>query len=198
MTVWNVRSAYATWLGEIDDLEGAKKAWQAAKDVFADVNGAQQIVGMAEASLKGIEQIGHDPTEFPDDAKDLDGKLVTLADFKGKVLLIDFWATWCGPCRAEMPNVVRAYERFHDKGFEIVGISHDRPHEADKVREFVTAKKMPWRQVYYPDEHNKVATAYEVNGIPHTVLIGRDGKIIRVGLRGDGLQKALEKLFPTK
>jgi len=193
--LWGAYSGYAAMLADAGDVEGAKKQYQAAKDAMSSIPAVNQ---MAESAIKDLDLIGKEPTPFPDDAKDLDGKVVTLADFKGKVLLIDFWATWCGPCRAEMPNVIKQYEKWHAKGFEIVGISLDKPGDTDKVKAFTTDKKMPWRQVYYPAEHNKVAEAYEVSGIPHTVLIGKDGKVIKAGLRGEGLAKALEKIFGGK
>jgi thiol-disulfide isomerase/thioredoxin len=194
-TMWGAYVGYATMLADANDIEGAKKQYQAAKDAMS---GIPQVNALAEAAIKGLDEIGKDATAFPEDAKDLDGKVVTLGDFKGKVLLIDFWATWCGPCRAEMPNVIKAYEKYHAKGFEIVGITLDRPGDTDKVKKFITDKKMPWRQVYYPADHNKVAEAYEVSGIPHTVLVGKDGKVIRAGLRGESLLKTLEGLFGAK
>ena len=195
--LWNAYSGYALMLAEANDVEGAKKQYQAAKDAMSNVRGVNEA---AEAALKDLDLIGKEPEAFPEDAKDLDGKVVKLGDFKGKVLLIDFWATWCPPCRAEMPNVIQAYEKFHAKGFEIVGISLDYPLPTgtETVKTFITEKKMPWRQVYYSDEPNKVAELYGYHSIPQTMLIGKDGKVIKTGLRGEALQKALAKLFDAK
>ncbi len=194
-SLWSAYTGYAAMLAEANDIEGAKKQYQAAKDAMS---GIPQVNQLAEAAIKDLDLIGTEPAAFPDDAKDLDDKLVSLADFKGKVLLIDFWATWCGPCRVEMPNVIKAFEKFHAKGFEIVGISLDRPGDTEKVKEYVAQKKIGWRQVYYSDVPNKVSELYEVHGIPHTILIGKDGKVIKTGLRGEALQKTLEKLFAAK
>lgn len=188
-------AAYADFLLNLGDLDGAKTAYQSAKDALAGVGGAAEVI---QPMIEGLEQIGKDPTALPETAKDLDGKAVTLDEFKGKVVLIDFWATSCGPCRAEMPNVIQTYKKFHDQGFEVLGVTLDRPNEAAKVKEFITAKHMPWRQIYYPSGDNEVATAYGVQGIPHTVLIGRDGKILRVGLRGDALPRVVAKALGGK
>ena len=188
-------SAYADYLVDQNDLQGAKDAYQACKDKFATHEASGQIAGLVEGWAKNLELIGLDAIAFPTNAKDLDGKPVTLADFKGKVLLIDFWATWCGPCRAEMPNVIKAYGKYHAKGFEVLGISLDRPNDVEKLKSYIKEKGMPWRQVHYSEGQNDVATAYGVEGIPHTVLVGGDGKVIRIGLRGPALEKALERLF---
>lgn len=197
-TVFGAYVGYADWLLDLDDVAGAKGAYEKLKDAYSSHPASGQISQLAEGFLKNLESIGQDATAFPDTAKDLEGKPVTVGDFKGKVLLIDFWATWCGPCRAEMPNVIKAYKRYHDKGFEVLGISLDRPGDLQKLKDYVREKAMPWRQVYYGDGPNAVAEAYGVEGIPHTVLIDKDGKVIRVGLRGDALQTKLEKLFGGK
>jgi thiol-disulfide isomerase/thioredoxin len=188
-------SSYADYLVDQNDLEGAKAACQAAKDKFASHEASSQIAGLVEGWAKNLEMIGTDAIEIPANAKDLEGKPVTLADYKGKVVLIDFWATWCGPCRAEMPNVIKAYTKYRAKGFEVLGISLDRPGDVEKLKSYIKDKAMPWRQVHYSEGPNDVATAYGVEGIPHTVLVGADGKVIRIGLRGPGLEKALAKLF---
>jgi thiol-disulfide isomerase/thioredoxin len=121
---------------------------------------------------------------------DLNGKPVSLEDYKGKVLLIDFWATWCGPCREEMPNVVKAYKKYYDQGFDIIGISLDETKNA--VTSYIKANDMPWRQIY--DGKNfktENAVRYKVAGIPLTVLVGKDGKIAAVNARGRKLDAAI-------
>jgi thiol-disulfide isomerase/thioredoxin len=190
----NVFSSYAEFLVDADDIPAAKAIWQKLKDFYAGAEFSGQVAQLAEGQMKPLESIGQPATPIPDTAKDLDGKPVTIEDFKGKILMIDFWATWCGPCRAEMPNVIAAYRKYHDKGFEILGVSLDRPGDVQKVKDFIHEKSMPWRQVHYAGE-NAVATAYGVEGIPHTVLIDREGKVIRVGLRGEALQKKLAELL---
>ncbi len=125
--------------------------------------------------------------------KDLDGKAVSLAEYQGKVLLLDFWATWCGPCVAELPNVIAAYDKYHAEGFEIVGISLDQQNSREKVVKFTQDKKMSWRQIYdgkYWQADN--AVAFGIQAIPFTLLIGKDGKIAAVGARGEALAPAIE------
>jgi thiol-disulfide isomerase/thioredoxin len=135
---------------------------------------------------------------FPDfDEKDLDGKPLAIANYKGKIVLVDFWATWCGPCVAELPNVLEAYQKYHDKGFEIVGISLD----SDKARlaSFLQTKKMPWRQYFDGKQwENKLAGKYGINSIPSTFLLDREGKIIAKNLRGEALDTELAKALESK
>lgn len=130
--------------------------------------------------------------EFPGiEGKALDGAAVSTAAFKGKVVLVDFWATFCPPCRDEIPRVLAAYEKYHAKGFEVLAVSLDQ-NEAD-LKKFVEEKKLPWPQIY--EGADAIAEKFGIESIPSTYLLGTDGKIIAVGLRGEALAQKLEELF---
>ena len=127
---------------------------------------------------------------------DPEGKEIALSDYagKGKIVLVDFWASWCGPCRAEMPNVVKAYNRFKDKGFEIVGVSFDRNKEA--WLKGIKDLGLPWPQMSdVKGWDSEGAKAYAISGIPHTVLIDKDGTILARDLRAEELQAKLAELL---
>ena len=125
-----------------------------------------------------------------------EGKSVKLSDFvgKGKVVLVDFWASWCGPCRREMPNLVEAYKHYKGKNFEIVGVSLDQNDEAWKNA--IKQLNITWPQMsdlkYWECEG---ARLYAVSSIPHTVLIDAEGTIIARGLHGEGLQEKLAEVL---
>jgi len=194
-TVMAAWSYWAQWLTESGDLEGAKNAWRGLKGVLGSTPDAVPIVRMADGELAALEQIGKEARALPPDTKDLDGRPLSLAELKGQVVLLDFWATWCGPCVKELPALLDAYERFHAKGFEIVGVSIDGLNSEARVREFLAAQGVPWRTIYDPSGRNPVQQTYGVSGIPHTVLVGRDGRVVKIGLRGKDLAKALSKLL---
>ena len=125
--------------------------------------------------------------------KAVDGREVDLAAMKGKVVLIDFWATWCGPCVAELPHVLETYEKLHPKGFEIVGISFDQDKEA--LESFVKGKKMAWPQFFDGEGWgNQFGKQFGINSIPAMWLVGKDGKLRELNARG-GLTERVEKLL---
>jgi peroxiredoxin len=128
---------------------------------------------------------------------DPEGKPVSLESFRGKYLLVDFWASWCGPCRQENPNIVRTYEKFKGNNFEILGVSLDN--NKDKWLKAIQDDQLTWAQVsdlkYWK---NAVAVQYGVQSIPANFLLDKEGKIIAKGLRGPALEQALEKILAPK
>ena len=126
---------------------------------------------------------------------DIEGKPVKLSDYTGKgYLLLDFWASWCQPCRRENPNIVKAYEQFHDRGFDILGVSLDRTREA--WLKAIEQDTLPWHHVselkYWDSEPARI---YGIRSIPNNVLIAPDGNIVARKLRGDDLINTLNELL---
>lgn len=142
-------------------------------------------------AMKGIS-IGGEAPDFSQATPE--GAELSLSDLRGKIVLVDFWASWCGPCRRENPNVVRLYNRYKDQGFEILGVSLDR--DRDRWLKAIDADKLTWRHVSdLKGWSNSVAKMYGVRSIPHTILLDAEGKVIARNLRGESLARKLEELF---
>jgi thiol-disulfide isomerase/thioredoxin len=174
-----------------EDVEQGIKLLEQLKRDFPETERAQGV-DQEVAVLKKQAELAVGKT-FPDfQEKDLEGKPLSIGNYKGKVLLVDFWATWCGPCIAELPHVLATYEKHHRDGFEILGISLDS--ERDKLTSFIKERKMGWAQ-YFDGQgwKTKLAQEYGVNSIPATYLLDRDGKIIAKDLRGEALEQAVAK-----
>jgi thiol-disulfide isomerase/thioredoxin len=131
--------------------------------------------------------------------KTLTGGELDWASYRGKVVLVDFWATWCGPCVAELPNVKECYEKYHEKGFDVVGISLDQGR--DVLEKFVQKEKLPWTQLFDDDVQkgegwsHPMVRYYGIDAIPAAILLDKEGKVVSMAARGEDLPKLVEKLL---
>ena len=142
------------------------------------------------------ELIGKPVTDFS--ATDLDGNPISLQDYRGKVVLLDFWAVWCGFCINEMPNLKRVYDTYKDQGFDIIGVSLDD--EASELRDYLKENNIQWRQIYSGERwtDDPLAQQYEITGVPEQWLIDRDGKLITHKARGEKLEQLVVEALKNK
>ena len=135
-------------------------------------------------------------SKFVDFVVEYDGKTTRFSDYvgKGQYVLVDFWASWCGPCRAEIPNLIAAYNKYKDKGLEVVGIAAwDKPEDTQKA---IGEEKIPYPQII---NSQQIATdLYGITGIPEIILFAPDGTILKRGLRGENIEKTLAEIFKDK
>lgn len=181
---------------------------QGAVGYYPEASDLEPILNLLSPELKATKQgkayadmipklklvaLGAQAPEFAQNDKD--GKAIAVSSFKGKYLLIDFWASWCGPCRAENPNVVKAYNQFKDKNFTILGVSLDRPDGRDAWLKAIEKDGLAWTQVTdLKFWGNEAAALYGVRAIPQNFLLDPNGKIIGKNLFGSELVNKLAKV----
>jgi thiol-disulfide isomerase/thioredoxin len=152
-------------------------------------------VAQIESDYKSFIQFNKDNIAPEIALENPKGKVMKLSELRGKYVLIDFWASWCGPCRRENPNVVRLYQKYKDENFDIFSVSLDK--DKDKWIRAIEADGLVWENhvsdLKYWD--SEVVSTYQFQGIPHTVLIDPEGKMIASKLRGESLERKLKEIF---
>lgn len=159
-----------------------------------------QMVGSKINAIKkqneglAMLEVGKEAPDFT--APDTDGNPLSLYKIRGKATIIDFWASWCAPCRRENPNVVKVYEKYHDKGLEIISVSLDKPGQKDKWLKAIEDDKLNWHHVsnlqYFQDP---VAQQYNIQSIPATYILDAEGKIVAKSLRGQALEDKIAEML---
>ncbi len=159
----------------------------------------KQIAAALAGQLRLMNLVGN---EMKVEGLYLDGTEIDWASYRGKVVLIDFWATWCGPCVGEIPNMTRMYEKYNAAGFEILGYSLDQ--DLDALHKFEEDRKLPWKtasQKLSLDSKAKkfvdLSQYYGITGIPTMILVGKDGKVLSTNARGPELERLLKAQFPN-
>ena len=160
-----------------------------------DEPGLKQAVERLQSDARRLGLVGN---TIEIKGKTIKGKNFDVADWKGKIVLVDFWATWCGPCREELPNVKKLYAKYHEKGFEVVGISLDD--DQASLNEFLSSEKIGWTTLFDATSeeqgwNNPLARRYGISGIPSAILVDKEGKVITLNARGKALAEHLEKLL---
>ena len=191
----------ANLAGQIMQMEGDET--QAAKFLRgfidklskAEDSRVQQALESLDSSARRLEMVGK---PMPVSGKQLEGKPFDISQYKGKVVLVDFWATWCGPCVKELPNVKETYKKYQDRGFEVVGISLDS--DEDELRNFLKSEKLPWPILFGGGDDSDgwshpMAKKYDVTSIPTAILLDQQGKVVSVQARGERLGELVSKLL---
>jgi peroxiredoxin/predicted negative regulator of RcsB-dependent stress response len=168
----------------------AREVYTALLSRFSDSPNLRQKV---QRDLKRLDKVGKPAPSFT--SEDINGKVVRLDAYRGKYVLIDFWATWCAPCIGELPRLQAAYRTYHDAGFAIIGISLDESKTA--VVDFARARNLPWPQLHNASGSADLVEGFGVSSIPATYLIDPEGTVIRLDLRGKALDETLNRLIKS-
>lgn len=174
------------------EIPVARRVYETLLDKYGDAN--PELKQKVKDDLARLDRVGKPaPTLI---TTDINGKPFKLSEWKGKVVLVDYWATFAPPCVAEVSNIQALYEKYHARGFEVVSISLDD--SAKAVVDFVKARKVPWREVHSATGGGDPVEVFGVNKIPASFLIDQKGTVVRIDPRGPALAKALETLLPSR
>lgn len=184
----NFADSLATAAVAAGEFPTARRVYQTLLDRYGESPTLRQKV---KDDLTRLDKVGKPAPEVV--AKDVNGEPFRLDSLRGKYVLLDFWATWCAPCVAELPKLQAAQAKYRGRGFEIVGVSLDETKGA--VTDFVKARAIPWRQIHNASSDADLVEAFGVSTIPATFLIDPHGVIVRLELRGPALDAALAKLL---
>ena len=182
--------ADALYYNLVNNSKSSDRQYASTAQKLLDTNRADRqgaLEGLADSSSPS-NFIGQTAMDFQ--VKDLNGQPLSLEQYRGKVVLLDFWATWCPPCIAEMPNVKATYAKYKNRNFEIIGISLDRGKAP--LENYIEKEGIKWPQYY--DSTRQVSNMYQVRAIPSTFLIDSDGVIRKTNLRGSALESAVAQL----
>ncbi len=191
----------AMQVAQILERSGDTEQAIAANNLFAKYIAAKnfpqgaELVKRMEATVRRLSLMGNTMDVV---GTTFEGEKFDLKSLQGKVVLVDFWATWCGPCIAELPNVKNLYNAYHAKGFEVVGISLDEDKEA--LEQFLDKQDIEWTTLFETDPEqqgweNPISRHYGISGIPTAILVDQAGKVVSLNARGPELQESLEKLL---
>lgn len=181
--------------------ESAKSLYTALQKAAGKSDNPRLVFQAKEVATSGLGRLALLGTTPKLDANVFGGGKFDLAQYKGKVVLIDFWATWCGPCLAELPNVKKVYAQLHNQGFDVVGVSLDE--EKDTLGKFLDKERLPWQTLFDEDPEKQgwkmpLVKAFGIDGIPATYLVDKSGKIVSISARGPELETQVKKLLAEK